>query len=106
MRIDSDRNGRFNLDPLKRVEIWSMTFFKMVGKLLIEYRKRILHKDDLASTMFDMSLRGMSIDYMDYDGRSSHLAVVMVEDDTKGTNITAQLIEDMMGLNWGYEVIA
>lgn len=72
------------------------------GKILFGKQKMVIDKDDMASTMFDMSLKCMSIDYMDYDRRSSHLAVVLVEYETKGTNITAQLIEDMMGLDWGY----
>ena len=97
MRIDHDRDGWFNLDPLKGVEVWSLTFLKTNGEKILF----VIDKDDMASTMFDLSLKGMSIAYMDYDGRSSHLAVVMVEDETKGTNITAQLIEDMMGLDWG-----
>ena len=103
MRINHDMDGRFNLDPLKGVEVWSMTFFETKGeKILFGKQKVVIDKDDMASTMFGMSLECMSIDYMDYDSRSSHLAVVMVEDKTKGTNITAQLIEDMMGLNWGH----
>ena len=101
MRLDHDRNGRFNLDPLKGVEMLSMTFFETKGEeILFGEQKVVIDKDDVASTMFDLSLKCMSIDYMDYDRRSSHLAVVMVEDETKETNITAQLIEDMMRLNW------
>ena len=47
MRIDHDRDGRFNLDPLKGVEVWSMTFFKMKGeKILFGKRKMVIDKDE------------------------------------------------------------
>ena len=102
MIIESDRCGNFDLTPLTNMEIWSISFFVCNSDdKILKQTSIIRERDTLASTLFDFSLRCMSIDYMDYDRRSSHLAIVVVDDKSKNTNITLELVESLMKLDIG-----
>ena len=102
MIIESDRCGNFDLTPLTNMEIWSVTFFVCDAyDKILEQTSVIRERDTLASTLFDFSLRCMSIACMDYDGRSFHLAIVVVDDKSKNTNITPGLVETLMKLDMG-----
>lgn len=102
MMFYPDIDGNFDLSPLFKKEIWSVTFivWNATGKTL-ERKIVIREQDALASTLFDFSLRCKSIDYMDYDWRSLHLAIAVVDDKSGNTNITPGLVETLTKLNMG-----
>lgn len=99
MRINSNAIGSFDLTPLLSVNLWSITFFIWDAcNMRFEQKKRVMKRDELISTLFDIAIGCKSIDYMDYDGRSSNLAIVLIDDKTMNTNITPMLIENMSKL--------
>ena len=100
MRIGSDGYGHFDLTKLTNMEIWSVTFFAFSEDGTKIDEETTLHdRNALASALFDMSIRGKSIDHMDYDRNSFHFAVVLVDDMQHGTNITPKMVEDILSLN-------
>ena len=96
-------DGNFDLSPLFKMEIWSVSFFAWNATWMpFEQKSAVIReRDALASTLFDFSIKCKSIDYMDYDERSFHLAIVIVDDELKNTNITPRLVETMMKLDIG-----